>query len=260
MDWVTVEYPLVSFALGKAETNLVIDCMRAQGFQIDSSGLFRVQPEPYTLAKRYNTYSATEAESRGYTWPDSGDDRRETPVPATGSERTTFLRALTGFDDGVSDANYPLVDPSSGEQLGTQDAPGGCKKVAVEKLYGSVDGYVKFVADDLFVQNVAGEASRRAEADARFAQMNTQWAECMARAGYRYQAPTDPAAASWPEPRPGDVERTTAAADMTCRSEIGYLGTIGTIERDYQMQALDQFGPVLQQIETSRAKLVASLP
>jgi hypothetical protein len=127
-------------------------------------------------------------------------------------------------------------------------------------VYGSVERYVSFVASDLFIQSVVDRATQRAKGDSRFAAIDADWSKCMKNAGYSFAHPSDPLALTWPPPRPGPKETSTAVADMRCRDELHYLSRIAVLEREYQRLESSPIASSLQEIQRERERVVAELP
>lgn len=264
LDWINVEYSRVSFAVGRAEALLAVACMERKGFQIDTAGLFTVEPGRYTIDRRYATYSPSIARTRGYQ-PEANnpDDHRQLPVPDAPEQRPAFLLALTGADDGLPHDFQALVD-AAGVPIGQVAVPQGCQAEAMTQLYGGLKEYAGYRQDDLYIQGIVSQTQTAALADPNVVATQTAWAECMARLGYQYQQPSDPQFADWPEPRPGRAEVETAVADMTCREQVKYLQVLASAERQAQNDLLRNDGTRLNEILTrrnlvvSRAKAVAA--
>lgn len=258
LDWVNVEYSRVSFELGRAETILIASCLESRGFDVSMNGLFQVIPGPYTLDRRYSTYTAATALTRGYQ-PEVNDSRdlRQLPVPDDTAQRAAFLLALTGSEDGLPRDFVSLVNPTTGAAIGSVATPGGCQKGAVEHIYGSLEQFAAFRQDDYFIQTVTSEAQATAATDPELDKQRRDWASCMSAVGYQYDSPSEPQFAEWPEPRPTTAEIDTAVADMTCREKTKYLAVIGAAERRAQSKLIDSHSALLAEILSRRDAVLA---
>jgi len=258
LDWVNVEYSRVSFELGRAETILIASCLQSRGFDVSMNGLFQVLPGPYTLDRRYSTYTAETARTRGYQ-PEVNDPRdlRQLPVPEDTAQRAAFLLALTGAEDGLPRDVVSMVDPVTGAATGSVVIPGGCQKGAVEQIYGSLEQFAAFRQDDYFIQTLTSEAQATAAADPELEKQRQDWASCMSAVGYQYDSPSEPQFAEWPEPRPTTDEIDTAVADMTCRESTKYLTIVAAAERRSQTKLIDSHTELLAEILLTRDAVLA---
>ena len=258
LDWVNVEYSRVSFELGRAETVLIASCLQSRGFDVSMDGLFQVTPGRYTLDRRYSTYTAATALTRGYQ-PEANDSRdvRQLPVPDESAQRAAFLLALTGSEDGLPRDFVSMVDPTTGAALGSVATPGGCQKGAVEQIYGSVEQFAAFRQDDYFIQTLTSEAQAMAATDPELDKQRRDWVACMSAVGYQYDAPSERQFAEWPEPRPTADEIDTAVADMTCREQTNFLAVIASAERSAQSKLIDSHSALLEEILLRRDAALA---
>jgi len=258
LDWINVEYSRVSYEVGRAETLLAAACMRGAGFPVTTAGLFQVQPGPYTLDRRYGTYSPDVARTRGYKPEDSDpNDNRQLPVPESPAQRSAFLLALTGTADGLPHDFVNLVDPS-GVQIGQVAAPHGCQAEAMTRLYGGLQQLAIYREDDLFIQTVASKAQAMAATDPAVLAVEQAWSDCMHKHGYEYRIPGDPQFADWPEPRPTTSETDTAVADMTCRQQVEYLRVLAAAEGRAQLELINADGATLNEILARRNAVVSN--
>ena len=258
LDWVNVEYSRVSFELGRAETTLIASCLQSRGFDVSMDGLFQVTPGPYTLDRRYSTYTPATARTRGYQ-PEVNNpsDLRQLPLPEDPAQRAAFLLALTGSEDGLPRDFVSMVDPTTGEAIGSVATPGGCQKGAVEQIYGSVEQFAAFRQDDYFIQTLTSQAQAMAATDPELDKQQRDWAACMAAVGYQYHSPSEPQFAEWPEPRPTADEIDTAVADMTCREQTNYLAAVAFAERSAQSTLIDSHSALLEEILLRRDAVLA---
>ncbi|HQZ34842.1 MAG TPA: hypothetical protein PK020_10470 [Ilumatobacteraceae bacterium] len=228
--------------------------MNDAGFDYEV-GLAQEVP-PFSLYRRYRFRTPEEAAALGFTveQPRSGPEGTEAEFPSDPAERTRYLIALQGAEDLTT--TVPLVD-HRGDSFGSQSVPGGCSAEAIAQLYGSFNNYVTYVGDDLWLQQVAGEAATKTGTDPAYLDMISKWSACMARAGLSFEKPVDAIGAEWPEPRPGEAERQTAVADARCRDDVGFIATIVAVEGEYQKEALDAQSTALEEARQRRDALQA---
>ena len=249
LDWISAEYSRVSLDMRRGLRAYIKPCMNAAGFRYEV-GLSEDVPA-FSLYRRFRYRTPEQAEELGYVMdqPPSGPEGTEGEFPSDPVERKAYLIALQGFEDLTT--TVPLVD-RQGDSFGSQSVPGGCVAAAIEKLYGSFDAYVRYIGDDLWLQQVAGETEAKTRSDPRFLKMIDSWSKCMARSGFTYATPEDAIGADWAEPRPGKVERDTARTDAQCKIDVRYLGVVLELEGTFQRQALEENAGVLHEVRYDR--------
>ena len=265
--------------------DLVASCMAEQGFDYTPIDYAAMELDLTGEALDLEWGSAEFAAQYGYgitTNPVLGEDA-ETPedpneeyvAAMSASEQEAYYTALYGANDAA------VSDPDSvaAQDYDWQDA--GCTGRAQNEVFsGGGDEDDQFAAlQDEMVQMMQSAAD-----DPRLAQVNADWAACMADAGFPDlakvgdaeaaltaevmalqegalsatdptdpTAPTDPAAAAQAEAALAEQldeitprEIDTAVADATCRADVGYDDAKRAVDTEYQTTFLAEHLPEIQ--------------
>jgi hypothetical protein len=134
------------------------------------------------------------------------------------------------------------ADPEFAEALaGPDDDPlMGCNAIANRQVFGAVE--VNPFESLAQLDNMDSDAQLRALASDAMTPVIQAWSACMASNGIEYESRSQLEEAQWPDPRPSETERATAAADFNCMTESGYRETyseqyltmVATVEAEQQ--------------------------
>jgi hypothetical protein len=235
-----VEMPLDAYqvigdaqgVVGAAHELLVEQCMRAQGFDYERRAEASNPPQRIGVSdEAYGLSEFADAAKVGYTGADwneriaqlqEGQQARDEASPA-------FLEALTGSAD-------PLAAGSE---------PAGCIGDATAELNGD-----QAPSDDVFavVGQIGVDAAAKTRSDPKVLDGFAAWSACMAKAGYTFSTPSEPAK-SVPQvvidinnleavPPPSGEEVSMALADQTCKREVALFDTWVEAESRHQREGI----------------------
>ena len=100
------------------------------------------------------------------------------------------------------------------------------------------------------VPGIAQQAMLWTQTDPRVVAVDAAWSRCMARQGYHYGSPLQPAQHNWPT-SPTAAETATAVADVTCKQHVNLTNTWLTVEAAYQNALIGQNIATLSNLQAS---------
>ncbi len=171
-----------------ADSKVGVECMHRAGF--DSFPI-----EVYTPYEVYN--AASRPASEGYHVGQANPVGEQTSVVDKWLQQTKGAANAWG-GDGVST---------------------GCLAEAATAVYGSPTGLLDGLADFNLARN--GWINAVAENPDAIA-LDSQWSACMKATGFSAADPTEPWRSTWPGDSPAAGEVAMRAADLECRSDLGY--------------------------------------
>ncbi len=247
--------PLDAFKMSPAEAlvfmsasdNLIQRCMADKGFDVPA--IERVPLVESGNERRYGLTDLDSASRYGYQPPTLTDAERRAEVSLRRAEASvTSPEAAVAMDGGT----FTNVDGP--------ERVGGCLGWAQAQLDAT-----EWAIEDRFVENIAGDAFAKAEADERVRAAFEAWSDCMAAKGYDYP---DPWVANddqrWAPPEglesgpltDGDPQLATAVADVTCKQEVNLVGISLAVESAYQLEMIEDNQERLREIQLHRDEIL----
>jgi hypothetical protein len=214
-------------ALQDAQALLTQKCMADRGFVYSS------QPTPVqeqallqNIEYRFGITSLSDASSYGYGQP---------PTSSGPSGGGLFLGGFSSFADLKDKAALAmaLLGFAPGVRIQPVHEP-GCLNLVSNEIYRAGTGQL---GDP--VPAIANEASIWTQTDPRVLAVDAAWSRCMAKHGYHYSNPQQPAEHGWPK-HPTKAETATAVADVTCKQQTNLTNTWLTVEAAYQTALIGQ--------------------
>jgi hypothetical protein len=244
----TISLPLDSYAdvaglqqtvLAEAQALLTQKCMTARGFVYTSQATpSQEQAALQTIEYGFGVSSLTDANTYGYRLPASASG----PPPAG-----LFLGGFSSFNALKQQPpawTVALLGFAPGARIGPVHQE-SCTNLALSEVYrpGSMQ-----IGDP--VPAIAQEASQWTQTDPRVLAVNSAWSRCMARRGFHYANPQQPADHNWPT-QPTAAETATAVADVTCKQQVNLINTWLTVEVAYQTALIGQNIGTLADLQAS---------
>jgi hypothetical protein len=160
-----------------------------------------------------------------------------------------------------ADPNKDLLPgaPSSGEIYD------GCFPSSLTHVVGDGHPDRAFDLDVLsgVLQQIRIDATAQVFASSEWQAAEAEWRSCMSEAGYSYSTITEPIGTSWPQPRPGRLEKTTATADWECKKSLTIPDLGATLlEREYAAAGLAsevELGEISQQLKVIAERATRSI-
>lgn len=244
-----ITLPLSALELSSADTQTLYAAtqkLRAQclaRFGVASTDVTTLEPESLgpDLSRRYGVVDLAVATTSGYHPPTTGmgaaHDKGSPQAwdPSTVEYQLTFGRTAEG----------QVLSPMPVDKDGNQLPLGGCVAEAQSQLRGASD------QDTVLLEQIGGQSSGAAEADARVQAAWAAWSQCMKAAGFVYDSPWQPND-SFTGSTVTDEERRTAVADVQCKQSTNLVGIWSGVEGAYQQVLLNQHS---SQIANLRAAL-----
>jgi hypothetical protein len=232
-----INLPLDSYAaiagiqqtvLAEAQVLLTQKCMTARGFVYTSQATpSQEQSVLQTIEYGFGASNLADASTYGYGQPsaDSGPQPQGlflggfSSFNALKQQPPAWTIALLGFAPGAR------IGPVRQES---------CTNLALNEVYRPGSSQI---GDP--VPAIAQQASQWTLTDPRVLAVDAAWSKCMARRGFRYAKPYQPADHHWPA-TPTAAETTTAVADVTCKQQVNLVNTWLTVEAAYQTALIGQ--------------------
>jgi hypothetical protein len=226
-------------ALAEAQALLTQKCMAARGFVYTSQATpAQEQAVLQTIEYGFGASSPADANTYGYRLPAS----------ASGPQPVGFF--LGGFSSfGALQKQPPawtvaLLGFAPGARIGPVRQE-SCMNLAVNEVYRPGSNQI---GDP--VPAIAQEASQWTQTDPRVLAVDAAWSRCMARRGFHYANPQQPANHNWPA-TPTAAETATAVADVTCKLQVNLINTWLTVEAAYQTALIGQNIGTLANLQAS---------
>ncbi|HLT09733.1 MAG TPA: hypothetical protein VK028_02860 [Micromonosporaceae bacterium] len=214
---------------GQAQSLLIRDCMARHGLDWPISPATEVtEPQHHG---RHGILDPDEVQQYGYhPLPEALD--AEVPEPPLSEAHEQHLETCAGEAQAILREGLPADDHERGTPT--------------------------------LAQELAAEASTRAEGDSRVRAAWDAWSDCMAEYGYDYQGPWDAINDQrwWQGRGPSDAEIAAATADLDCRQRTNLVGIWFAVESAYQQQLIEQHADALAAIRArldARARNVAAV-
>ena len=189
--------------------------------------------------------------------PSPPSHRRPVVTPSAASEREAFFRALNG--DSGSSKPVDVID-ATGAHTGVVVSVGnGCRDQGNVHVFGSVDAYLQFTADDVWLQTLATQAVDEVRSAPATEQATARWRVCMSAVGYDYASPLTMLAVDWGPRRPTAHEIEVANADVHCHTSSGYAAAVIAEDATAQQRVLEQYGAVLADVLARRTSTIDRL-
>lgn len=215
-------------ALAEAQVLLTQKCMAARGFVYTSQATpSQEQAVLQTIEYGFGATSLADANIYGYGQPSSD----------SAPQRGGF------FLGGFSSFNALKLQPPAWTLALLGFAPGArigpvrqesCMTMALNEVYRPGRSQI---GDP--VPAIAQQASQWTQTDPRILAVDSAWSRCMARRGFHYAKPQQPADHHWPD-TPTAAETATAVADVTCKQQVNLTNTWLTVEGAYQTALIGQ--------------------
>jgi len=233
----TISLPLDSYAdiaglqqtvLAEAQVLLTQKCMAARGFVYTNQATpSQEQSVLQTIEYGFGASNLADANTYGYGQPsaDSG------PQP-----EGLFLGGFSSFDALKQQPpawTIALLGFAPGARIGPVRQE-SCMNLALNEVYRPGTSQI---GDP--VPGIAQQASQWTQTDPRVLAVDSAWSRCMARRGFRYAKPQQPADHHWPA-MPTAAETATAVADVTCKQQVNLINTWLTVEAAYQTALIAQ--------------------
>jgi hypothetical protein len=244
----TISLPLDSYAdveslqqtvLAEAQALLTQKCMAARGFVYTSQATpAEEQALLQTIEYGFGVSSLTEANTYGYRLPASASG------PQAGG---LFLGGFSSFNALKQQPpawTVALLGFAPGTRIGPVHQE-SCTNLALNEVYRPGSNQI---GDP--VPAIAQEASQWTETDPRVLAVDAAWSRCMARRGFHYTSPQQPAGHNWPA-TPTAAETATAVADVACKLQVNLINTWLTVEAAYQTALIGQNIGTLADLQAS---------
>jgi hypothetical protein len=230
-------------ALSEASTLLTQQCMSARGFVYSTQATpSQVQTLYQSAEFSFGVTSPSDAAVFGYGQPRSG-------APKQGP---AFLGGFATFGDLAKQPRAwvtALLGFAPGGRIGRSRQP-GCLQQASQELNGPGGG----LSDP--VPQIALQASQWTQSDPLVRAVDRAWSRCMARAGYHYATPQQPASRNWPHTAT-PAETATATADVRCKQQVNLASTWLTVEAAYQSALISENLATLTSLQSAFRAILA---
>jgi hypothetical protein len=213
--------------------------MAARGFVYTSQATpAQEQALLQTIEYGFGVSSVADANTYGYRMP------APSGAPQSGG---LFLGGFSSF--GALKQQPPawtvaLLGFAPGARIGRVHQE-SCLNLAVNEVYPRGGNQV---GDP--VPAIAQEASQWTGTDPRVLAVSAAWSRCMARRGFHYASPQQPAGHNWPA-KPTAAETATAVADVACKQQVNLINTWLTVEAAYQTALIGQNIGTLADLQAS---------
>jgi hypothetical protein len=159
-------------------------CMAEQGFEYipmdfpDEEFIFEEPDEEERVRTMgFGITTWVDQEEQFFEGPDWEDPNQPIIEAMSESERDAYFKALHGDWENFE----PQIDPETGEEIWEDMGFGeGCEGQAYEEAYGDDQRLWEELGPELEAMH------ERIQADPRMVELQTQWASCMADAGYQF--------------------------------------------------------------------------
>jgi hypothetical protein len=227
--------------LVEAQSLLTQKCMADRGF-VYFSETTSVQEQAILQSLEYGFGVTSLGNATTYGYGQPPDSSGPPPV-------AVFLGGFSSFSQLKQEA--ALAVALLGFAPGVRIAPvheEGCLNIANGEIYGRG---ISPVGDP--VPSIAQQAGMWTQTDPRVLAVNAAWSRCMARRGYHYTSPEQPASHNWPA-KPTKKEAATAVADVTCKQQTNLANTWLTVEAAYQTALIGENIGTLASLQSSFQK------
>lgn len=105
-----------------------------------------------------------------------------------------------------------------------------CDSSAADELYKGLDDSITKKTGEIQTETV-----KNIKSDKRLQESISSWSDCMKKQGFNYASPKDPLKIKWDNK---GKELKTAAADVQCKIDIGFIDKLNQITNEYQTKAI----------------------
>lgn len=126
---------------------------------------------------------------------------------------------------------------------------GGCLGEADQTLYGGTEH--AWLGEFPIVRDMNMESYAQSLEDERVQEKFEEYSSCMAERGYDRASPIEdlPSHISLETPEPSAAEIEMALRDVECQERVGVVDTWSEVERQIQLEMIDENSTVLVEIE-----------